>query len=404
METDPLEAEEADVYQGDRLVGRMERKDGGTVFSYHPSVQPGEPGIASQLPTETRTYFEGGGAVHPFFAGLLPEGARLVALAGRLKTSLDDAFSLLLAVGEDCVGDVSVVPAGLPPVAPVPFAPGDPSDLDFQSLFEQSVGEGPNFDHVALAGVQEKVSAAMVSFPLRSSAILKLNPPRFALLVENEAFFLRMASALGVGVNEAHLVYDRSGRSGLLVKRFDRFELGGSSDLTKTHQEDACQFNNAFPAAKYRLSSRDVAKGLAEYASSPPIAIREFVRQSAVNYLIGNGDFHAKNLSVYRLPRTGLIEVTPAYDVLSTLPYRHLNDRMVMKMDERDKDLKRRHFVEFADRHGAGAKAIHTLIDRICDASPPWIDRLEEIGFEAKTTEHLRRTILQRREDLGRVD
>ena len=402
MRSDPKEVQAADVYQSARLVGRIERRDGGSLFTYDSSVLPGEPGIAFHLPTETRTFFNGGGAVHPFFAGLLPEGARLTALSTRIKTSLDDMFSLLVAVGEDCVGDIAILPIGLPPVASTPFAAGDASELDFQSLFERSVGAGPTYDRVALAGVQEKVSAEMVSIPIgSSSAILKLNPPRLPLLVENEAFFLKMVADLGVEVNEAHLVTDRHGRKGLLVRRFDRFAVGESGYLMKTHQEDACQFTNVFPASKYRLTSRDVAEGLVEHTSSPPLAIREFVRQSAANYLIANGDFHGKNLSVYRSPRTGMIEVTPAYDVLSTLPYG--DDSMAMKLDGRDKNLKRRNYVEFALRHGAGEKAVHRALDRLCDASPPWIERLEEIGFDARTAAHLRRVILRRREDLGRM-
>ena len=401
MESDPRETNVADVYQSERLMGRLEREGNDTVFVYHYSVEEGEPGIAFHLQTTTRSYRQGGGAVHPFFAGLLPEGARLTALSARLKTSLDDMFTLLVAVGEDCVGDVSVVPVDAPPTAPAAVALGNPANLDFDGLFARSIGqEEDDYDHVALAGVQEKVSAAMVSFPVgSSSAILKLSPPRLPRLVENEAFFLRMADDLGVRVNRAELVRDRHGRSGLMVQRFDRFATGRSGYLSKTHQEDACQFTNVFPAAKYRLTSKDVAEGLVAHASVPPLAIREFVRQSAMNYLIANGDFHAKNLSLYRSPKTGLIEVTPAYDVLSTLPYG--DDRMAMKMDGRDKNLSRRTFVEFAARYGVAPKAIHTLLDRMCEASPPWIARLEEIGFDERPTAHLRREVLRRREQLG---
>ena len=404
MASDPKGVDVADVYQSERRVGVLERRDNDTAFVYDPSVGAGEPGIAFHLPTETRIFVHGGGAVPPFFAGLLPEGARLTALAASVKTSLDDMFTLLVAVGGDCVGDVSIVPRGMPPIAPHALAEGDPSTLDFERLFERSLGRDPEgVDKVALAGFQEKVSAEMVSFPVgTSSAILKLNPPRLPRLVENEAFFLRMVAALGVRAAEARLVEDRRGRSGLLVRRFDRFPLGRAGRLAKTHQEDACQFTNVFPAAKYRLTSRDVAEGLIAHASSPPLAIRELVRQTATNYLIANGDFHAKNLSLYRAPQTGSVEVTPAYDVLSTLPYG--DDRMAMKLDGRDKNLKRRNLVEFAVRHGAGGKAIHTLLDRICDASPPWIDRLGEIGFDAKITAHLRREILLRRERLGRSE
>lgn len=77
--------------------------------------------------------------------------------------------------------------------------------------------------------------------------------------------------------------------------------------------------------------------------------------------------------------------------MLSTLPYG--DDRMALKTDGRDKNLSRRTFVDFGVCYGVGPKAIHALLDRMCDASPPWIERLDEIGFDAKTTTHLRREI-----------
>lgn len=49
------------------------------------------------------------GAVPPYFAGLLPESRRLTALQRAIKTSADDEFSLLLAIGHDAIGDVQVV-------------------------------------------------------------------------------------------------------------------------------------------------------------------------------------------------------------------------------------------------------------------------------------------------------
>ncbi len=46
----------------------------------------------------------------PFFDGLLPEGPQLEGLLKRAKIDRDDYFSQLLAVGEDLVGAVNVVP------------------------------------------------------------------------------------------------------------------------------------------------------------------------------------------------------------------------------------------------------------------------------------------------------
>jgi hypothetical protein len=53
-----------------------------------------------------------GGAVPPFFAGLLPEGVRLGVVTSSTKTSADDHFTWLLANGAGTFGNVRVVPAG----------------------------------------------------------------------------------------------------------------------------------------------------------------------------------------------------------------------------------------------------------------------------------------------------
>jgi HipA N-terminal domain len=49
-----------------------------------------------------------GGAVPAFFVGLLPEGVRLGVVTTSTKTSADDHFTLLLAIGADTIGDVRV--------------------------------------------------------------------------------------------------------------------------------------------------------------------------------------------------------------------------------------------------------------------------------------------------------
>src|SRR5207244_466358 len=130
-------------------------------------------------------------------------------------------------------------------------------DADFDELFQRSVGTAGDWtESAALPGVQVKVSTEMISFPVAGPAgdrwILKLNPPEYPRLVENEAFFLGMARACGLEVPAFHLARDRLGRSGLLVKRFDRARR---DDLVaRLAQEDACQLLNRYPADKYRLT------------------------------------------------------------------------------------------------------------------------------------------------------
>ena len=73
-------------------------------------------------------------------------------------------------------------------------------DNDFRAVFAKLSGS-VDADPVGLAGVQPKVSAAMLSAPIRTRsgpAILKLNPVQYPLIVENERFFMTMAGACGL--------------------------------------------------------------------------------------------------------------------------------------------------------------------------------------------------------------
>ena len=217
----------ADVFKGDDLAGQLRRMPDHVAFVYAPGyVEAGGQPVATTLPVSRMTYRTQGGSVPAFFAGLLPEGARLQTLIRNIKTSADDEMSLLLAVARDAIGDVSVVPVGERPRDPSETSGViSPLGVSFQTLLARSVtGTEEPFD-TALPGFQEKLSDDLISFPVQAGggpAILKLSPPRYPLLVENEAFFLSMAAACGFRVPPFRVVHDRRGESGLLVERFDR--------------------------------------------------------------------------------------------------------------------------------------------------------------------------------------
>ena len=80
-----------------------------------------------------------GGAVPPFFAGLLPEGVRLGVVTSSTKTSADDHLTLLLAIGADTVGNVRVVPAGAESARPLPMFEPE-RDTDFRAVFAKLTG------------------------------------------------------------------------------------------------------------------------------------------------------------------------------------------------------------------------------------------------------------------------
>jgi serine/threonine-protein kinase HipA len=94
----------------------MTRTGDGVEFRYLDEwIAAGGPPVATTLPGGPEAVRRPGGALPAYFTGLLPEGRRLGSLRRAVKTSADDELSLLLAVGADAIGDVQVVPAGVPP-------------------------------------------------------------------------------------------------------------------------------------------------------------------------------------------------------------------------------------------------------------------------------------------------
>lgn len=391
-------------------VGRLTRTQRGAQFQYDTAAPGPRLAVGSRMPWRTSPYEALGVNLHPFFAGLLPEGLRMRALVRDLKTSEDDLFTLLAAVGGDTVGAVAVSSIGAPLPPSAPLVDLATSALDLQRLQDECLGvhgRAPIDSH-ALAGVQPKVSAGRAMFSVRSAdastgdGILKLQPSDLPNLVANEHYFMTVAREVGLEVARVRRVSDRAGREALLVLRFDR-ALDRATGRTVRHaQEDACQLLDRYPADKYRVPLRDFAEAL-ELCAAPLPARLALLRLVAFSYLIANGDQHAKNLSVITV--RGLTRLAPAYDLLSTLPYG--DDRMALKLEGRDTRFRRSHFVAFGERVGVRAAATERMLDtlverlarRLADRTKPGLD---SIGFDTRVTQHLERTITQRCEELDR--
>lgn len=407
---DSRQTTHAGVWRDGVRAGTIARTAAGSVFAYDDAFlaqrPPGEDGIALRLPYASKRFETSGVNLHPFFAGLLPEGLRLRAIVRLVKTSEDDLLSLLVATGGDVVGDVAVGPEDVAPAEAPPEADVEStSDVVFADLFEQSLSRlGSPGRGWSVAGVQPKVSAARIAFPVRARRgggawLLKLGTDEFPRIVENEAFFLEAARDCGLATPEFRVVRDRGKKTGLLVRRFDRVPGARGEPMRRVHQEDACQLLGRYPADKYRLTLRDVADGLAEACSAPIVAAAWLVRLQAFSFAIANGDLHAKNVSVRRDPASRRVEPTPAYDLVSTLPYG--DDRMALAMEGRDRNLRRRDFVAFGERVGVRRAATEAILDEVSEGLAARTKDLARIGLDAKRTAHLAKTIAKRLDALA---
>jgi serine/threonine-protein kinase HipA len=359
----------ADVYKSGVRAGQLARRADGVEFRYERAyLERGGPPVATTLPLSEEPFRTFAGAVPPFFAGLLPEGRRLTWLRRAVKTSADDELSLLLAVGRDTVGDVQVVPSGEAVTAAEPLlqVQRDWSEVRFSEV----LADAGIVDPVGLPGVQDKVSARMIAVPLgRAGAryLLKIDPPEFPHVVANEAFFLRLAREIGIRSASATVVTDADGRPGLLVERFDRI-AGASGTTLPLACEDACQVLGRWPADKYNVTTEEVIVGLAEHCAARVVALRELFRQVCFAWLTGNGDVHAKNLSILATP-DGEWRVAPAYDVPSTVPYG--DTTLALSIGGRTSGLSRRHLLALASTIGlpgrAALKALDAIVERLGD-------------------------------------
>jgi serine/threonine-protein kinase HipA len=393
----------ANVYVGDHLAAELRRTPAGVRFAYHLEYRKQRgPAVATTLPVSDDPVVTVAGAVPPFFAGLLPEGRRLTAIRAATKTSADDELTLLLAVGSDTVGHARVLPEGAPPDDADDEMPlvASAAEVSFEELFAQAVGvERGQLDRVALPGVQDKISGQMIAFPVaapRGHYLLKLDPPEFPHLVANEAFFLRAARLSGLATANAELVTDREGRQGLLVERFDRPVRDGA--LERLAQEDACQVLGRYPADKYLLSTEEAISGLASVTAAPVVAARDLLHQFAFAYLAGNGDAHAKNVSVFRLPG-GEWRVTPAYDIPSSHPYG--DTTMALTIDGKDReDITWRSFMALGSATGVPERAVRRTLLDLVGRVDRWIGDLDQLPFDQRRIHRLRRLITDRQQKL----
>lgn len=363
-------ADHLNVYCFDELAGRLwdERP---LRFEYDDAwVSSGRPPLAHALPLSGQ--FDQS-AAHAYFGGLLPEGEPRKQIARSLGVSVENDFQLLVELGWDCAGAVSLYPAGV-----TPNSPSEGEDVKWfdEAELAQLVAELPTrplmFDgdgelRLSLAGAQDKVPVvtdgervglsgfgrtAPGAPRTASTDILKTPIDRLPGTVANEAFCLSLMSS--VGLNSVKAVPQRAlDREFLLVRRYDRELRQGR--VARLQQEDFCQALAIPSEQKYEAEggpSLAQCFGLIRSATSaPPPALLAMLDATAFNFLVGNHDAHGKNFSLLRSP-SGTV-LAPFYDVLSTFVYRMVDRRMSPKLamrvggEYRWDYIERRHFDRF---------------------------------------------------------
>ena len=376
-----------EVWLLNQRAGTLWLKDGELQFQYSALwlEQPQAIALSQSLPLQAEPF--GDRACRPFFAGLLPEGQLRQRIAQQCQISRSNDFGLLVVIGGDCAGAVSLV-VGDQVAAPdaVEWLEQDQliallDDLPQRPMLAQRDGL-----RLSLAGAQDKLpvvfDGARIGLPLGSTASTHILKPAIAAVegsVINEAFCMALGKAMGLQVADAEILA-AGDRQVLLVGRYDR-RRGDGERWLRLHQEDFCQALGIQPELKYQNEGGPdltACFGLLRRATRPsaPQVIR-LLDAVAFNALIGNHDAHAKNFSLLYTERTPTL--APLYDLLCTAVYPTLTAKMAMKLGSkyRFSEVQSRHWEKFAEAAGLSWAQTRKRVTRMAAQLPSMARRLQ---------------------------
>ncbi|MBS0570665.1 MAG: type II toxin-antitoxin system HipA family toxin [Proteobacteria bacterium] len=383
------------VYQNDRLVGQLLKQPSGAIeFRYDRDWLDRSQAFPVSLSLPLREEPWRGEPVAAVFENLLPDSIALrQRVAEKVGAGGYDAYSLLAAIGRDCVGALQFVADDAMPQDPTTPPAGEAVDEAGIEKLLKSLAQAPlglsrdDEFRISVAGAQEKTALLRLDDqwikPHGTTPTTHLFKPQIGRLpngidlsnsVENEFYCLRLLKHLGLRVNNAQIMTFGRTRT-LVIERFDRIWSNGR--LIRLPQEDCCQALSVPPTRKYQsdggpgmLAIATLLKG----ADSPADDHRTLFQAQLAFWLIGATDGHAKNFSIFLRPGGGYA-LTPLYDVLTAQPSLDARqiERKQMKLamsvgtsrHYRIDEIQARHFLQTGDAAGLSRTLVQNAIEDI---------------------------------------
>ena len=392
------------IFLNGRVVGRLRRQASGAIdFEYDSAWLAWEHAIPVSLSLPLREDRYVGDPVIAVFDNLLPDNEQIRRrLAQRVRAEGYDAYSLLAAVGRDCVGALQFLPDGDDP-GPAGGVSGRPiSDQEVANILGDlkhtplGVDESEEF-RISLAGAQQKTALLYWEdkwqLPHGITATTHILKPEIGKLpngidlsqsIENEHLCMRLTAALGLPTAQTQM-QQFNGTRALVIERFDR-HWARDGRLLRLPQEDCCQALSVPPPRKYEHDGgpgiRDILE-LLRASDEPEADQRLFLKAQIVFWLLGATDGHAKNFSVFLLPG-GRFRLTPLYDVMSAQPnvdrgqIRHNRMKLAMALGDKRHyvvgSIMPRHFFQTAASASVAPSIVKDIFDKIANEVDSAID------------------------------
>jgi serine/threonine-protein kinase HipA len=297
------------VWANVRPMGWFGHAAGEFFFEYDAQwlAQPGAYPLAPQFGLQADAFT--GHLVRSFFENLLPEGTALDDVVAALALRDASTLDLLGRLGQELPGVLSLLPQDAQPEFLQTYRP-----LPFETLSQRLRSQLPllvsnDQTTMSLPGAQEKMglrwdaknNALFESVGLSPTThILKpdTRQPRYQPSAINEYACMRLARTLKLPVPDVWLL--RVPEAAYVVQRYDRLNVAGN--IVALHQIDGCQLLGHGSGWKYqRQGGLASIPKLAAALRALPVRgadLLQLQRWVMFNYLIGNADAHAKNMSV----------------------------------------------------------------------------------------------------------
>jgi serine/threonine-protein kinase HipA len=383
------------VFFDRELVGQLTQDDGGQmIFQYGASwLAKDEPmALSRSLPLREEPFLQK--ESRGFFGGILPEEGGRKVIARILGISERNDFAMLEQIGGECAGAITFLPED----EEIPedntryreLSGGELATI-LRELPRRPLMAGEDGIRLSLAGVQDKIAVRLdgdtISIPrgsAPSSHVLKPAIHTYEGVVYNEAFCMSLAHACDLSVAPVAIGHVED-IDYLFVERYDRIrdEQGG---VMRLHQEDFCQALGIPSEIKYQSEGgpglSDCFALIREASTAPALDVLALLDAVIFNLLVGNHDAHAKNYSLlYRPDRS--VRLAPLYDLVSTVYYKELTDKMAMKLGGEAKSdlIFPKHLEKFAKDVGLGVAQTLTRVTALAEKLLEEIPGVEKPGW-----------------------
>lgn len=274
-----------------------------------------------------------GDAVKTFFANLLPEGIPLSEILNQIQLRDANTFEIIGEMGADLPGVLSVLPEGMDPDAQQKY-----SELSKEKLSHRIQARAKNKPllisneqtRMSLAGAQDKVGLRydgkrdLLYDSVGGSPTTHIAKPdsrleKFQPSAINEYLCMKLAHEMQLAVPHVDLI--QVPETLYVVERYDRMVAHGK--IVCLHQIDACQLLGVGSDWKYERQGGFVSlKKIVNAFRNLKLSGKDLLsvqRWVMFNYLIGNSDAHAKNISLM-INKQGY-QLAPFYDLLCVQAY-----------------------------------------------------------------------------------